>query len=308
MILPAAQKTARVSDTIFIIGPGRSGTTLLYKLLCMHPEVAYISSLENRLPWLPLMLAGRVRVRSYAGKLKHWFLKSGNAYLDHRHGLNKLLPTPSEGERLYRYHGLAANLDDVDKLATFDAGPLRNAFRGLREAAGASLLISKRTANNRRLQILKEAFPGAAFISLRRDGRDVAASLSNVAWWDDHPLWWDPQHRTPREVSEGGEEMLRLCARNWVEESDAIDRGLADIEPSRVLEVQFEQVIESPVEEMRRLLEFAGLQTSPPYEDAVASLGLHAKPGVRHSAWSAEQLAMVNQELGAQLARQGYAI
>ena len=43
----------------FLVGAGRSGTTLLYKLLCLHPQVAYISNYENRFGWLPDGLACR---------------------------------------------------------------------------------------------------------------------------------------------------------------------------------------------------------------------------------------------------------
>ena len=32
----------------FLVGAGRSGTTLLHKLLCLHPQIAYISNYENR--------------------------------------------------------------------------------------------------------------------------------------------------------------------------------------------------------------------------------------------------------------------
>ena len=41
------------SNTAFILGPARSGTTLLYKVLCLHPQVAFISNWRSRFAGLP---------------------------------------------------------------------------------------------------------------------------------------------------------------------------------------------------------------------------------------------------------------
>ena len=49
----------------FLVGAGRSGTTLLYKLLCLHPQVAYISNYENRFRWVPDGLACRAVARAH---------------------------------------------------------------------------------------------------------------------------------------------------------------------------------------------------------------------------------------------------
>ena len=36
---------------VFLLGPARSGTSLLYKLLCLHRDVAFISNYVARAPW-----------------------------------------------------------------------------------------------------------------------------------------------------------------------------------------------------------------------------------------------------------------
>jgi len=295
-----------IPDMTFVIGPGRSGTTLLYKLLCMHPEVAYISSIENHLPWLSASLTGRVRVNSYAHKLRYWFLKGGNAYVVKRHLLQKLIPVPVEGERLYRYHGLPAQPERDQEFGIFAGAALRRVFAQLRKVARKTVFISKRTANNRRLPMLDAAFPTASFINLQRDGRDVAASLSAVGWWDNHPLWWEPNHRTPKQAAALGEDKLRLCARNWVAEAEAIENGFETIEPTRVLALQYEDLLAEPLKEMRRVLDFVGLPSSADYEDAITNLRLAARPSTWQTTWTPEQTSMVNYEQKQQLARQGY--
>ncbi|MEQ8207887.1 MAG: sulfotransferase, partial [Woeseia sp.] len=115
------------------------------------------------------------------------------------------------------------------------------------------------------------------------------------------------QHRTPKQATARGEDKLRLCARNWVAEADAIETGFETIEPTRVLELQYEQLLAEPLVEMRRVLDFVGLPSSSAYEDAITQLGLVARPSTWQTTWTAEQTAMVNREQKQQLARQGYA-
>ena len=40
----------RIDRPIFIVGPHRSGTTLLYRLMAQHPEVGFFNMLNKRLP------------------------------------------------------------------------------------------------------------------------------------------------------------------------------------------------------------------------------------------------------------------
>jgi LPS sulfotransferase NodH len=45
--------TTDIDRPIFIVGPHRSGTTLLYRILSRHPDVGYFTPLNKRLPSLP---------------------------------------------------------------------------------------------------------------------------------------------------------------------------------------------------------------------------------------------------------------
>ena len=293
-------------DTTFVIGAGRSGTTLLYKLLCLHPHVAYLSNIEQRMPWLPLEYAGQIRLQDYADKINYWFLPGGNAYTAQRPLLSRIIPTPVEGERFYRRHGMPAFPAADTTLAEGMALPA--AFLRLQQAAQKELFVSKRTANNRRLQTLDGIFPRAKYVHLKRDGRDVAASLSRVEWWNDHPLWWDPYLRTPRQALAYGVDMLWLCAHNWVKETEVIEHGLAQIDSSRQIDVRFEHLVASPVAEMRRLLDFLGLTQSVEFEHAISSLALGLRPPIWKQAWNVKEIDMVNREQASQLASQGYAL
>ena len=53
-----AQPSAhRLRSPIFIIGCGRSGTTIVYDLLCEHPDLAWFSNYAQRWPAVPQLAA-----------------------------------------------------------------------------------------------------------------------------------------------------------------------------------------------------------------------------------------------------------
>jgi hypothetical protein len=169
------------------------------------------------------------------------------------------------------------------------------------------VFVTKRTANNRRLGRIDALFPEAKYLSLERDGRDVAASLSRVDWWNEHRLWWDPQQRTPLEMTSSGSDMLQLCARNWVEETRAIQQGLERIDPARVCTIRFERLAAAPVAEMGRVIEFLGLSPSAVYDHVIATVSDRFQAGSWRQRLSAEEIEMVNTEQAEHLVRQGYA-
>src|SRR6266576_161164 len=66
----------------FIIGPARSGTSLLYKALCLHPDAAFISNWLARCPSVAALAAlNRFARGSSARARRHWFWDDANAYV-----------------------------------------------------------------------------------------------------------------------------------------------------------------------------------------------------------------------------------
>lgn len=298
-----AEQSRGQANVIFLVGAGRSGTTLLYKLLCLHPEIAYISNYDIRLPWMPGGWAIRLSRNSTRLKLRAWFDK-GNAYFVQRPWVKRLVPTPVEGELLYSNCGLpltpsAGYAPDAD---TTEA--LRQHFEGFRRAAGAKVLLSKRTANNRRIPTLNTIFPRAKYIHLIRDGRDVAHSLSCVEWWDDHVLWWDG--RRAKDAENAGQERLSLCARNWVNEMTELEAGLEGVAQSQVHELRYEDLLDSAEEHLIEILRFIGLSATPEYLAAIRSLRLARRTSQWPSKWASDQLARVLQVEQTTLRRLGY--
>jgi hypothetical protein len=286
---------------VFLVGAGRSGTTLLYKLLCLHPDIAYVSNYDARLGALSggrpaAWMRDRLELKRAA-----WFEQGGNAYFIRRPLLKRLIPTPVEGESVYETGGMPRSLASADPV---DAGRLRAGFERIRRAMRARWLLSKRTANNRRIPLLERVFRQPRYIHLIRDGRDVANSLSKVEWWDGYTPWW--AGRTAAEMEQAGERRLALAARNWAEEIRQLRTGLDGVPRERVFEIRYEQLLERPAERLRQALDFLGLDAGASYRQAVESLSLGYRPPAWGALWTADEMSAVMREIEPLLARLGY--
>lgn len=230
----------------FLLGPGRSGTTLLYKLVAAMPDVGYLSNYNARFPRTPLWgLAARPISHAFGVKRFAWFQDEGGAYFNEgRPWQQRIVPTPVEAEPVYRSCGIPAD-EGLDRpLGAEAVERLRKRFRDIAAATGRSVLVSKRTANNRRVAQLLQAFPDARFVCLLRDGRAVARSLVRVHWWLDHTLFWCG--RTPRSLVSEGQDELVLAAQNWVEEMAVMEQGMRRIPSVQRMDLRYDELLADP--------------------------------------------------------------
>lgn len=289
---------------LFVVGAPRSGTSLAYRALSLHPKSAYISNWLRRNPRLPVLSALNRIPRHLPGlQARYWFGEESNAY---RYGgkrslLERLFPAPVEGAPVFE----ASGMGEADSRPSAEqTKALRAAFAALTRNGGGISVVSKCIANNRRLGFLAAVFPEARFVSIVRDGRAVAFSLSRVDWWEDSPLWWNGG--TPRQWREQGGDPWELCARAWVEEVRVIEAALGTIQPARVLRVAYEELVANPLTELGRIAGFGGLPESRSW---VASLGRLQYPN-RNEAWrknlDSELIERIESIQAEELRRYGY--
>lgn len=293
-----------MSTIVFIVGAGRSGTTLLYKLLALHPEVRVITNYDVRLGrWSPAGVMLRAANRFPKIKKAVWFQAGGAAHF--QHGLRRVFPIPVEGELIYSRCGVPLARPGEPNAPKEVIECLHGEFSRLRKSSGASVFVTKRTANNRRLHWLRQAFPDARFIHLVRDGRDVAFSLSQVRWWQESPVWWAGLR--PGELEAEGWDPLKICARNWIEDVQAVQQGLEGLDPEQRFVLRYEQLLEGWEESLTGVCDFLGLEMSQIYHDIVRSLNLARRPPKWQGLWTGEQMETVVREQRGLLSEYGYA-
>jgi len=259
---------------IFIAGAGRSGTTLLYKLLCLHSDIAWISNYLNRFPnnsWITaLNLITKLSKKSCRTM---WFGRNSNAYFTNRKLLKRAFPMPVEGESIYRRCGMPTFPHKTWRISRRQEKCLVSEVEKIRLFQRGRVFLNKRTANNRRITQLTRAFPKAKFLHVMRDGRAVANSLLRVSWWMDHKVWWWHQ-KTPRQWEAEGNKPVELAARNWVEEVAEIQNGLKLVPKELVFELKYEDLIESAEATLRKIVNFVGLDNDLAWIDEIRSLNI----------------------------------
>lgn len=295
------------ADTVFILGPARSGTTLLYKALCLHPQVAFISNWRSRFARFPVVASfNRLARRSPSHARRAWFDGGSNAYVygSPRRFADRLFPTPVEGEPVYTRAGVPrpggpqpAGVDpDVALPAAFDS---------MRALGRGSCFVSKRIANNLRIPLLHRIFPGARFVVLVRDGRAVADSLSRVDWWESSFVWW--YGGTPATWRAEGGDPWDMCARHWVEELKAMEEGLRTVPPEQVIRLRYEDLVLNPRQAFEQVAAFVGLSDDAGWRGSLAELPILD----RNEGWRARLEPSVVEKITAaqlpELRRYGYA-
>jgi sulfotransferase family protein len=158
---------------VFIIGPPRSGTTLLYQVLVDRYTFGYFSNWMAQFPGSPIVASWLHKIQSGA--------KGPPAEYTSDWGSTKGRTGPHEmGSFWYRWF---PNGDEVyvPAGATPESSlvELRQEVSGMSRVFGASMIF-KNVYNSMRLAPISEAFPEASFIVCLRDPIENARSILNL--------------------------------------------------------------------------------------------------------------------------------
>ncbi len=238
---------ANLRRPIFIVGSGRSGTTILYHMLCGHPELSWFSNYNQRWP-ASFPLAALSRFYRYTA-LKSW--------------RGKGLPMPSEAYAVWDWIRPVHDSPCDPPLQESDVTPAERARARLAVQRAMfyqrkTRFLNKNTRNTRRLRYLNELFGDALFIHVIRDPRAAIASFLHVPWWPDLRVWC-AGNLTPKQWAAQGGDPVLLAAELWrAEVQQALAAG-AMLGEQRYLEVRYEEFMQTPDRVLARMLEFCGL-------------------------------------------------
>ncbi len=244
------------ASMIFIIGSGRSGTTILYNLLAMHPDICYFSTLTSAFPRFPqLAVFHRILDIPMIGRVIRKKIMSSN--------IKTSLLLPSEGENIYsKYCGFinthkttAINMDKAvyQKFSGSIAWHLR--------ATGRNIFVTKQTSNTQRLELLHVMFPNAYWIHIIRDGRAVANSLLHVVWWKTVALWWI--NKQPKQKQD-----IALCGKHWKTNVDEILKHIS-LFGHHYVEIRYESLVNNPRAVLVEILRQIHIPENPDYISAL---------------------------------------
>jgi hypothetical protein len=160
----------KTTPCCFIIGPPRSGTTLVYEALVRSFKFAYISNLAHRFYYTPL-------AATWIGKpLIHAWLKRIPDSYESRYGHIKGWGAPNEGGWVWNRFLPQTHYLEAEVASKIHADELQSIVNGLSTLMGGPFL-NKNVMHSVHLHVLNILFPNSLFIEIRRDIRDNVRSI-----------------------------------------------------------------------------------------------------------------------------------
>ena len=301
----------RVEKPVFVVGLPRSGTTMLYNLLCSHEQAAYVTNSMNVYP-SALIAIERLRV---ALKLDI----RGERYL--KDSVYTAFGGPSELMTLWgKWTG--RRVEDLDweshpvALTPAMRAQAHEDFARVLYAFGpqATRIISKNPVLQPELLTIQALFPDARFIHIVRDGRMVANSLVKLYRLNNQQLLKirHPQLKTivpyPKTrhlqgfMADHGPDTLACTSRVWADTLRLVDEVAPALD--HFLEIRYEDLLAEPEAQTRRLFAFCDLPW--PAADNRAFGQALAGVGTIHHENRYGDFDVVEAIAGEALARHGY--
>jgi len=290
----------KIQQPIFIVGSGRSGTTLFYNILAGHKDLTWFSNYTNYFPkqlWL--------------SKLNYLYK---NIKLAKEFRNRSIFPKPSEGFNLWNFfhpvgkleaRGAARPLYESD-VKEANISLMKDTIVKHMQHSECSRFINKNIRNTRRSRYLYKIFPDGLFIHMIRDGRAVSNSLLNVNWWRDLPLWYREDKKTPAQLIIEGENEILLAAKMWKNEIQTMFRDSNKIPKHQFFEVKYEELIKNPILTLKNVLNFCNLEYSERFEKYIDSFNIESMDYKWKKNFTENQISLIESELNSLLKQLGY--
>lgn len=287
---------------VFVVGTGRCGSSLIHEVLAGHPDIGFVSNLDDLLPWPHLK--GRWNSMLFR-HLSPDFSRKGRVRF-----------APSEGYRLLEREVSPILARPARDLLAEDATPrlaerFRRSFEMRARVQGRPVFLHKFTGWPR-TGFVQAVFPGARFVHVLRDGRAVANSLVQMQWWQGFrgPEHWDwgPLSDDDRATWEaGGRSFAVLAGLEWKLLMNAFEAAKAGIAPDRWLDVRYEDFLSEPREQAARILRFMQLEWTDAFERRFTRYGfIDSRTDAFRKELATADLEALERLLGANLERLGY--
>lgn len=293
----------RLAPPVVIAGPMRSGTTLLQRLMALHPGLLHLKLFEALLPAPPPPGHTDTRPQRAAamlGMMRWW---SPEAFAIHPMRAR----WADEELALFELSFWGAYLEAQRPVPSFarwcEAADARPAYRhlatmlrligGRRGAPEDRPWLLKTPQHMANLDTLAETFPGARIIITHRDPAAVVGSAASLAW---HSMVLQTDDLEPHWV---GREWL-YKTRDRMAKAAAY-RARPDAAP--ILDIDYEETTRDPIGVLKRALDFAGLDL-PASVKAAADAWLAAeaqRPRAAHR-YRLEDFGLSAEEVRAELA------
>jgi hypothetical protein len=229
--------------------------------------------------------------------------------------------------------------DATDRVRTY----IRGQFLKYQTEHGGRTIIEKTPHNILRIPYVREIFPDAHFLYIVRNPLSFVSSVE-LKWrrpagskrlvkrlqstpvmqipfyfkrflnqqWHNRILRrkylsvWGPRYKGIQ-ADVKAEDMLTVIARQWARATRKAARDLAAFDDGQVLRLRYEDFVENPIDQLRRICAHCGLEMTDDMADYVRR-EVRTDRGDKWKRFDPEQLAKIIPELSQEMVRNGYEV
>ena len=249
-----------VTQPIFIVGSGRSGSSILHQMMAKEKQLMWFTNTLNK--WSKNFRLNQMAV---------WFYQSPI-------NIKKIIPDESYHFWDTYYRGFSRPIRDLESTDVSNKvkNEIRDMFYQLSNQNRKRMLI--KITGYSRMGFLKEIFPDAKFVLMIRDGCSAANSLLNVRHWAG---WRGPDQWNLGPLSSDEERLFEECNQSfvalagiyWNKCIDSFDRAVA-INSIDYLEVKYSELCNNTIDVMKKIFKFSNLDWTNDYEKSLNKFSL----------------------------------
>jgi len=232
---------------IFIIGSGRSGTTITFRTLAKHKELGYFSNYDVLFP----------RLFKY-GILP--FLEKNNSVKELIGKIKPIVPAQETiGIMNYckiRKKKIPLSPRDVN---LSESECFKKMIVTCLSYNKVNRYIGKNTLDGMRIRFLNKIFPDSVFIHVLRDGRANVNSYLNVPFFHKIGFWWW-DNKTLKDWVAEGRDIIELAVLHWKNNVTEIIKQSRCLSEDRYFEIKYEELTTNPKIYFKELIDFCDLK------------------------------------------------
>ena len=286
-----------IINPIFIVGVGRSGSTLFHRLFCDHPQIAWLSVLCEFFPSKPWFNKAFLKVIDFplASKLSTSIIK------------------PQECYRFWEYYSKGFRRPFRDLMA-------EDVTVNTKKRIVSALSVMLTSKRNRllakitgwpRIKFLLEIFPDAQFIHIVRDPRAVVYSIINMDWWwgwrgPQNWRWGELNSSQKKEWDKYHRSFIALAALECKILDEALGLARSCLNKENFLEITYEDLCALPQEIFQKVTNFCGLEMPRKFSVKVKKKSIQSANYKWREEFTAGQKVMLDDILHNYLKRYGY--
>jgi hypothetical protein len=221
-IVTTKSHVKRDCDFFFIVGTGRSGTTLMAQVMNANSKICVPGELQIAFEY-----------SNNGARLAEVFSSKDNLQFQAKDYIKLVQQRcPHNLQEYYDYRTFFQQRDyPIVSLKEL----LTEFYTDIAYSQGKSIFAEQTPWYGQNIELLSELFPQAKFIHMVRDGRDVAISFARTPWWHND---------------------VNLNLERWEKEVNKIENDGAVILNGRMLTIRYEDLISEPDEIVKGACDF----------------------------------------------------